>query len=125
MKDDTTTPDESGLSHILPPSLTSSLARYYTHLVTLYAERSLDIGIIKFAPLALEAYSHQAELKDEGMMEEMQEEGQEEEEVKQDLWLKLFMSYSALGRWEEAYSTLMSTPFTALYVFFPLHYISR
>lgn len=54
------------------------------------------------------------------MMEEDGAERKEEEEVKRDLWLKLFMSYSAVGRWEDAYLTLMSTPYEELYVpFFP------
>lgn len=84
----------------LPPSLhTGSLLDYYRHVSTFYDRLSLDASIVKFANLAIEASSalssSASDVKDPDT---------------KDLWAKLFKSTVALGRYEDAYMILTTTP---------------
>lgn len=95
LDDETLRLDEaSGLAQILPIEVDGSLARYYRHIVTIFAEQQVDTAIVQFANLAIEAYA-------------TTEEG---DSATKELWMKLFKAYSALELYEDAYMTLMAMP---------------
>lgn len=94
--------DEShGLSLVLPLDVRGSLARYYHHVVQLFAAQGAHNPVAKFTKLAIEEAEKGVEV---------------EEEIRKDCWLKLFRACAEEGRWEEAYSAVMGTPFSDTFV---------
>lgn len=84
---------------VLPADLTSgSLVDYYRHVSSFYEARALDAPIVKFCNRAIEA----AEIAPDGGAAAAST---------HDLWSKLFKSTVALGRFEDAYMILTTTPY--------------
>ncbi|GAA5902148.1 hypothetical protein JCM6882_006713 [Rhodosporidiobolus microsporus] len=109
-EDSSDSQSSSGLSLILPPSVGSSLARFYIHLVSLFITTPLDAAVARFAQLALEA------LEAEG--------GVQDEPTEKDLWIKLFRSYAALADYERAYEVIMAVPYHETQMTCLAHFIS-
>ncbi|GAA5854614.1 hypothetical protein JCM9279_005711 [Rhodotorula babjevae] len=80
---------------VLPAEVGTSLARYYIHVVGLFASTPFDAAVAGFAQLALDALELEG-VKDEG--------------AEMDLWTKLFRSHAALGQYDLAYQVVMSVP---------------
>ena len=96
--DDDDDDDEAleALRLVLPDEVGTSLARYYIHVVGLFASTPFDAAIAGFAQLAL----HALEL-----------EGIKDDAAETDLWTKLFRSHAALGQYDLAYQVVMSVPY--------------
>jgi hypothetical protein len=90
--------DESnGLSRVLPLDVATNLANYYRHITMLFVEYNVNSSVRRFARLAIDAYSIDAE-------------GMESESNTKDLWQQLFMSQANLELYDSAYATLMAIP---------------
>ncbi|KPV78594.1 uncharacterized protein RHOBADRAFT_33298 [Rhodotorula graminis WP1] len=81
---------------VLPDEVGTSLARYYIHVVGLFASTPFDAAVASFAQLALDA---------------LEAEGVKDEVAEMDLWTKLFRSFAALGQYDLAYQVVMSVPY--------------
>ncbi|BGP12916.1 hypothetical protein JCM10213_004335 [Rhodosporidiobolus nylandii] len=99
----------SALPLILPSSVSSSLARFYIHLVSLFVPTPFDGAVARFAQLALEA---------------LEQEGVQDEPAEKDLWVKLFRSYAATGDYEQAYEVIMAAPYHETQMTCLAHFIS-
>ncbi|KAG0149461.1 hypothetical protein CROQUDRAFT_39766 [Cronartium quercuum f. sp. fusiforme G11] len=93
--------DESGLARVLPPEAAMSLRAYYNYVVGVLEVTGADLAVARFCQLALD-----------------EEDGYEENEGSRaltgELWTKLFKCFVNLRLWDDAYTVLISIPFTDL-----------
>ncbi|WVR06261.1 hypothetical protein IAU60_003291 [Kwoniella sp. DSM 27419] len=73
----------------------NGLGHYYRHVCRLFDEQNADAPVVYFGQLAIQSSSEVAAST-------------------RDLWTKVFLASIALGRYEDAYSTLTSLPFMDL-----------
>lgn len=86
----------SGIFHILPQEISGSLARYYRYIVSLFVAKDIYTSVVYFSTLAIDSFA---------------DEKIEDENILKDLWLQLFRSNASLALYEDAYNTMMATPF--------------
>ena len=82
----------------LQPVTTTTLVDYYRHISTLYEPLALHESVVRFCNLAIEAV---------GLLPP--DELASAPKTK-DLWSRLFKSTVALGRYEDSYMILTTTP---------------
>ncbi|KAG8865283.1 hypothetical protein FRB96_000173 [Tulasnella sp. 330] len=88
------TPGKTGLVEILPFPEPFDLYGYYQHVVELFEELFFNEYLVKYAKLAIDSNVS--------------------EQSSELLWEKLYHGYVALGLYEEAYTTVMATPYPGL-----------
>lgn len=97
----------AGALQVIFPSFSgpTALAEYYRHVCQLFDDQSLHEPVARFGLLAIRALSRN-------------------DQSSRDIWTRVFLAQCSLGNFEDAYSTLTSSPFSDLLVLFHAHFAS-